>query len=198
MSIKRVENKYVFNIKSKQKVINGILNKGFREIYEERQINSIYFDTLDYKCYIDSVEGNIPRKKIRIRSYDNFNSDLNFEVKEVNENGRFKYTKKITEIQDKFSDNLYQVVYPTIEIEYKRLYFSDNLIRLTLDFCIRYKSLDTNKICTSTDLILESKLPDGVKYNEELNNYKIFGENNVSFSKYKEAINKNIFFNRNL
>ena len=43
MSIKRVENKYIFNINSKQKVINKILSKGYKEIYSERQINSIYF-----------------------------------------------------------------------------------------------------------------------------------------------------------
>ena len=63
MSIKRVENKYIFNINSKQKVINRILSKGYKEIYSERQINSIYFDTLDFKSYTDSIEGNVPRKK---------------------------------------------------------------------------------------------------------------------------------------
>ena len=80
---KRVENKFVFNPKDKYKIINNLLRKGFIEIYQERQIKSIYFDTRDLKTYLDSVEGNIPRKKIRIRSYDNFASNLNFEVNDV-------------------------------------------------------------------------------------------------------------------
>ena len=198
MSIKRVENKYIFNINSKQKVINKILSKGYKEIYSERQITSIYFDTLDYKSYTDSIEGNIPRKKFRVRSYDNFNSNFNFEIKEVNEYGRFKFSKKIVEIPNEITDNIYQIIYPVIEIEYKRLYFSDDQIRLTLDFNIKYRSLVSDTKYDTSDLILESKLSDGVQYDEEINNYKVFGENNVSFSKYKEAINKIIFFGRNL
>ena len=167
MSIKRVENKYIFNINSKQKVINKILSKGYKEIYSERQITSIYFDTLDYKSYTDSIEGNIPRKKFRVRSYDNFNSNFNFEIKEVNEYGRFKFSKKIVEIPNEITDNIYQIIYPVIEIEYKRLYFSDDQIRLTLDFNIKYRSLVSDTKYDTSDLILESKLSDGVQYDEK-------------------------------
>lgn len=186
---KRVENKFVFNPKDKYKIINNLLRKGFLEIYQERNIKSIYFDTRDLKTYLDSVEGNIPRKKIRIRSYDNFASDLNYEVKEVNEYGRFKYTEKILKIPTHLTDNNYKSIYPVVEVEYYRKYFSNNLIRLTLDFNIQYRSVSSKNKFNSFYLVLESKLPDKSTYNEKVNDFRLFGASNESFSKYKEAIN---------
>ncbi len=194
---KRVENKFVFNPKDKYKIINNLLRKGFIEIYQERHIKSIYFDTRDLKTYLDSVEGNIPRKKIRIRSYDNFASNLNFEVKEVNEYGRFKYSEKILKLPTHLTDSIYRSIYPVVEVEYFRKYFSNNLIRLTLDFDIQYKSVDSKSKFKSFYLVLESKLPDESTYNEKVNDFKLFGSSTESFSKYKEAINIAVLNSRN-
>ena len=191
---KRVENKYIFKPNYKYKVINEILNRGYIEIFQERVIKSVYFDTKNLKCYSDSVEGNIPRKKIRVRSYDDFISDLTLEEKEVNTSGRFKKAKKISSVPYKIIDNGYGILYPVIEIIYKRKYFSNKLIRLTLDYEVEYKSLNSGIVAKSDSLILESKLSDNILYNEETNNFKIFGLNNVSFSKYKEGINLSTFF----
>lgn len=41
----------------------------FNEIYYERQVNSLYFDTFDMDSYFDNVLGNTDRLKIRIRWY---------------------------------------------------------------------------------------------------------------------------------
>ena len=70
------------------------------------------------------------------------------------------------------------------------------MIRLTLDWEIHYQEFKSEKIYKSQNLVLESKLSDGTKYNEEINNLKIFGLNNVSFSKYKEAINLSMPLNQ--
>jgi hypothetical protein len=44
---------------------------GAKILYPKRIVNSIYFDN-ELKMYSDSVEGvTVPRKKIRIRAYDN-------------------------------------------------------------------------------------------------------------------------------
>lgn len=187
----------MFNPKDKYKIINNLLRKGFIEIYQERHIKSIYFDTRDLKTYLDSVEGNIPRKKIRIRSYDNFASNLNFEVKEVNEYGRFKYSEKILKLPTHLTDSIYRSIYPVVEVEYFRKYFSNNLIRLTLDFDIQYKSVDSKSKFKSFYLVLESKLPDESTYNEKVNDFKLFGSSTESFSKYKEAINIAVLNSRN-
>ena len=83
----------------------------------------------------------------------------------------------------------YKSIYPVVEVEYYRKYFSNNLIRLTLDFNIQYKSVSSKNKFKSFYLVLESKLPDKSTYNEKVNDFKLFGTSNESFSKYKEAIN---------
>lgn len=44
---------------------------GFREVFQQRFINNIYFDTLGFNNYIDNVEGEMRRWKCRIRWYGN-------------------------------------------------------------------------------------------------------------------------------
>ena len=196
MNSKRVENKYILDERSKHKIINKILDSGYSELYKQRNIESVYYDNLKLQSFYDSNEGSIPRKKIRIRSYDGFKSDFNYEIKEVNANGRFKLVKKVTSLPERCIDDIYKVMYPQVIIRYKRKYFKNNLIRLTLDWEIHYQEFKSEKIYKSQNLVLESKLSDGTKYNEEINNLKIFGLNNVSFSKYKEAINLSMPLNQ--
>jgi hypothetical protein len=189
MKFKRIENKFVLDENYKYKIINKILNSGFIEIYEQRNIESVYYDNLKLQSFYDSNEGSIPRKKIRIRSYDGFKTDFNYEIKELTTNGRFKSVKKVVSLPEKCIDDLYKVMYPQVIVRYKRRYFTNNFIRLTLDWEINYQQFNSDKINKSQNLVLESKLSDGTKYNEEINNLKVFGLNNVSFSKYVEAIN---------
>jgi SPX domain protein involved in polyphosphate accumulation len=41
----------------------------FREIYYERKVNNVYFDTLDYQDYKANIDGLYQRSKFRIRWY---------------------------------------------------------------------------------------------------------------------------------
>ena len=41
----------------------------FREIYHERTVNNLYFDSYEMKSYLDNVSGNSQRAKVRIRWY---------------------------------------------------------------------------------------------------------------------------------
>ena len=43
----------------------------FHEIYHERKVNNIYFDSLEMDSYFDNVLGNADRTKVRIRWYGN-------------------------------------------------------------------------------------------------------------------------------
>ena len=49
-----------------------LFSKGAKILYPPRIINSIYFDN-NLKMYCDSNEGTVPRKKIRIRTYQTKN-----------------------------------------------------------------------------------------------------------------------------
>jgi len=45
-----------------------LLQSGMESLYPKRKIESIYFDNTIKKMFLDSEEGSLPRKKIRIIS----------------------------------------------------------------------------------------------------------------------------------
>lgn len=82
----RIESKYVFNEMNYNDVLRWVKlsNLGCTEIYHERRINSIYFDTRDYYSFIDNIEGHGRRCKFRIRWYGESNvppTTANLEIK---------------------------------------------------------------------------------------------------------------------
>ena len=67
----RTEKKIYINTSNIGKFYEFLNKKNFKEIYPERQINSIYFDTTNLDFFHDSEEGISPRKKVRVRYYNN-------------------------------------------------------------------------------------------------------------------------------
>ena len=67
----RYERKFVFDGWSRSKIIRKLMVHPalFREIYHERFVNNIYFDTIDRRYFWESVEGSTQRVKVRIRWY---------------------------------------------------------------------------------------------------------------------------------
>ena len=55
-----------------------LFDKGISQLYEPRKVNSLYFDNKQLGMYYDSIEGLLPRKKIRIRNYPDDNQNNNF------------------------------------------------------------------------------------------------------------------------
>ena len=49
---------------------NELRIKGMQSLYPKRVINSLYYDTVLCDMFNDSEEGLLPRKKVRIRWYD--------------------------------------------------------------------------------------------------------------------------------
>ena len=70
--------------------------KNIKKIYPDRFISSVYFDNKELNCHKSSIEGLVPRQKIRIRSYDNKNKYF-LEKKINSEEGKFKTTEFISE-----------------------------------------------------------------------------------------------------
>ena len=46
-----------------------LFGRGAKEMYPKRKVSSLYFDNIEKQSHIDSLEGVLPRKKIRIRTY---------------------------------------------------------------------------------------------------------------------------------
>ena len=76
----RKEKKYKLTASDQKILKNNLINKGMKLLYPKREINSIYLDTKSLDFYLNSEEGVLPRKKIRIRWY---NTDLKKVSKET-------------------------------------------------------------------------------------------------------------------
>ena len=180
------------------KLINWIYENGGEVLHPERTINSIYFDNVNLNMYHQSVEGVLPRKKIRIRRYDNQhllnnfknNSVLEYKISSVE--GRFKISKKKFKIKDErflFNDKDYGLCEPKLNVIYKRSYYKINNIRLTIDREIAYKKIKYKKILpylVKDNLnVVELKFKDEISENEVLN---FFPFQFNRFSKYCRGI----------
>jgi len=145
----RIENKIKLTKSDFHLVKLKLIESGMKTLYPIRKINSCYFDSTNLNCYYDSEEGLLPRKKIRIRWYNDINV-YNKEIKISSIEGRFKKCESLNFknlnqlISHKFYDSLYGLVKPKLIVSYLREYYSFKNIRLTFDYDIKYKDLRNN------------------------------------------------------
>ena len=137
-------------------------NTSANKSYDNRMVNSIYFDDVDFSSVRDNLAGIAQRNKLRLRWYGNQKNSLPiFEVK--TKNGRLgnKTTYPINSIKNNIMKlNIDQItskcikdlamhdiifdkhIVPTLQVNYDREYYEthDN-IRITIDQDIKF--LDT-------------------------------------------------------
>lgn len=197
----RFEEKIILHISDYFKIKSFLISSGGFQLYPKRQISSLYFDNFDNSMYLDSEEGSLPRKKIRIRSYPN-NVEISnwfFETKISSVEGRYKTSRKIgksdykTFLKKGLFDNFYGMCYPKILITYYREYYSFLNQRITLDQNIEYrcfKSLRNVKNYNNVIMEVKSKKTPSIDLFESEVPFQ-----RIRFSKYCEGFNK--LFNRN-
>ena len=165
-------------------------------IYPDRVINSIYFDNRDYLMYYDSMEGVLPRKKIRLRQYStNFllTNNVKKEIKISSVEGRYKTSsdegniKKI--MNHGIMDNKYGACQPVINIVYERSYYKIKNIRVTIDKNISYKKVINGNILNHSikdrNNVVELKYNNKNLYNSVIKNFPF----EISrFSKYCRGV----------
>tara|TARA_B100000161_G_C33549081_1_gene414504 strand:+ start:161 stop:757 length:597 start_codon:yes stop_codon:yes gene_type:complete len=145
----RIENKIKLTKSDFNLLKIKLFENGMKNLYPIRKVNSCYFDSSNLNCYYDSEEGLLPRKKIRVRWYNNTNL-YNKETKVSSIEGRFKKSeylnfKSINQLLNhKFYDNLYGCLKPKLIVTYSREYYSFKNIRLTFDYDITYEDLRSN------------------------------------------------------
>ena len=211
----RYEKKWVFDKIDKETLFSNLITSKlfFREQFKERTVNSIYFDTLNFKSAIDNLSGVSDREKFRVRWYgedlDLFKQPIlenkikknfqgqkiyfkldEFNNKRLNQNNLLNLTKKINDLIP--NKNLY----PVTMTNYKRIYLisSNNEIRATLDYDLKYKKLShyiENFFLKVEDVILE------LKYATNIDSYlrnQISGITRISKnSKYINSLMNNNF-----
>ena len=134
------------------------------ELYEERQVNSFYYDTNDFKFARQNINGNSNRKKIRLRYYGDQKilKDPQIEIKskfgnvgtkevirlnkENKEKSRIYNFDVFNNIFD-FDQNLDRCLIdlkPVLFVSYLRKYFISNCnrFRFTLDENISFSAID--------------------------------------------------------
>jgi hypothetical protein len=183
-------------MKSKSNLLEKWISENNGKIlYPERNINSVYFDNDNLSMYHDSIEGSVPRKKIRIRNYNKLpefhlgNNKLELKISSVE--GRFKKVNNLHSLNlanYKIQDENYGSCYPVICISYKRIYYQLKEFRLTVDKNINYRKIFFGRISnfyfTEPNNIIE------IKYLNQKDDkiFNIFPFHLVRFSKYCRAI----------
>lgn len=142
----RLEKKFRVTVGEFISLQNQLLKQGMVRLYESRKIRSLYFDSRNLGMFNDSEEGILPRKKVRVRYY-NDESKFSFEKKISSIEGRYKQTKSLKHLScvsdllnEKFFDNQYGLITPSLLVNYDRAYFSFKSMRITFDCNISYSA----------------------------------------------------------
>lgn len=184
----RFERKYIIQAELLDAFLFELLNHGYSEIFEQRQINNIYLDDYDYTNVWENVEGISNRTKSRIRWYGEQFSDskktVEFKIKSNDVNRKEALhlgesqlksfdnidaywdniqTTMIANKEEKFYTQKLFALRPTLLNSYSRNYFvnADQSIRITVDQNLFYYSPLTYTEAMDTSIIIE------IKYNSE-------------------------------
>jgi len=202
----RIENKYKLEKDKLFNLYEFLKENSAHTLYPKRYIKSVYFDNQTLSCYNDSIEGVVPRKKIRIRSYPNSKNVLkenfyNLEIKVNSADGKSKSSENKFDynklIKTGYYDLSYGHCFPNVEVSYFREYFSVYDFRVTIDQSINYRDFNKKKIITANDsIIVEVKS----NYLESLNHIdEKFYFQKIRYSKYCNAVEEiNSLYNSHL
>ena len=165
-------------------------------LYPSRTINSIYFDNQDYTMYNQSIEGVLPRKKIRLRVYGKEfspNKSINKEIKISSVEGKYKISELVQNPSKLLNfgiyDNNYGLCIPVLNVLYERSYYKIKNIRLTIDEKIIYRKIANRKIAEPSTFdkynIVELKCSSKKSISLLSNNFPF---ERTRFSKYTRGI----------
>jgi hypothetical protein len=168
-----------------------LLINGMQSLYAKRSINSLYYDTESTAMYHDSEEGLLPRRKVRIRWYDDVRK-ANKEIKISSFEGRFKtscFADVASEIAlpKRLCDSNYGFIYPSLLVSYSREYFSFESMRITFDSDIQYTNLRQSQSvrCKDAECVMEVKV--GMEYSDDYIQ-SILPFPTTRFSKYSRGL----------
>jgi SPX domain protein involved in polyphosphate accumulation len=156
----RYEIKFVLDNSRMSDAIQWLYNKTTAsKVYDNRTVNSIYFDDVGFSSVRDNLAGIAQRNKFRLRWYGNQKYSVpTFEVKTRNGRLGYKTTYQINSIKDSLKELsidkitsrcmkdllAHNVVFdeylvPTLQVNYEREYYeTHDGIRITIDQNIQF------------------------------------------------------------
>ncbi len=165
-----------------------LASSGLREIYYQRKINNIYFDTSNLSFYKDNLIGARDRLKLRLRWYgDQFMKEANLEIKMKEANLVYKLVTPFNSQLDLPIKELFKRLRPSITNSYYRRYFltADKKVRLTIDTKISFDKIKSEK----TVVELKYKPDDEDVACQLINHFPLLLQKN---SKYVDGIASNL------
>ena len=206
----RYERKYRISGQHFDQVHHHIMSNpaAFKKSYPDRYVNSIYFDTNDFRFYHENVQGVSNRVKYRIRWYGEDMHDIKNPIieKKIKSNmlGKKEYMS-LDDYQLELSLQSFQSIdilndkylIPITLVRYRRTYLEsfDQSIRATIDQNLSYFPLNSGfsgaNVSSDSAIILE------IKYDENLSDDVGFCLQSIPYrmtknSKYVTAF-ENIF-----
>lgn len=184
MSDPRYEIKFALNEVQFNEILIFIKQQNFKKSFPERKVNSLYFDSHDFKSVKDNISGVALRNKVRLRWYEKSIEAPIIEIKKrigrvgdkLKIKSPFKSYEEIEKLNSKeIGDRIFKTNFnnlshlnlnPVLFVNYNRKYFKTNEgIRLTVDRNIKfspvsyYNSLDLQKKMNYNKIIVEIKFP---------------------------------------
>ena len=186
----RIEEKIILRKSDDFKVKKFIFKNNGKVLYPKRKF-LLFILIINIFNLLKILKKDVPRKKIRIRNYNDLNEYL-LETKITSNEGKFKKSKMINEsifsekVKKGIFDSTYGFCRPIIEISYIREYYKIGKFRLTLDNQIKYKAFKGNSFSyDNLSLILEIKTNSLNTIDEQ---FKIIPMQRNRFSKYCQGI----------
>lgn len=177
----RFERKYVVNGLHPE-LIDALVRRHpacFNRPFPDRQINNIYYDSPEMRCFHENLAGVNQRRKYRVRWYGTFhgpihNAKLESKYKHNELGGKDRYPIKMTSAQTPPSLSEYEQklglggLIPVLANSYARRYYlsTDGKFRLTLDWNISFCSYLIKRSHYSLD-VAQSECIIEIKYLQE-------------------------------
>ena len=197
----RLEKKFALDTRKYNEFIRYINTIEAKKIYNSRKVFSTYFENDFFSSFKQSEEGVVPRKKIRIRSYNTNDHSVvsKLEIKISAEDSRFKKVERIKSnhqieklLSRGFIDRNYGLCKPLLNVSYEREYYQLTDHRITIDKNISYCNFKKKKKIFKEPLSIIEFKSDTTK---DINLYDNILTSPISrFSKYCRGMNK-VFFN---
>lgn len=183
-------------------LIRWISNNGGDYLHPPRLVISRYLDNHEMSSYLDTANGVVPRKKIRIRTYDNvknFTSGYQNcfkEVKLTDSSGKYKLIDSFKSqkdldklLYDGIYDRHYGLCKVNVQVNYIREYFMVKESRITIDKCIIYDYCERNHYFNNVidpNYVVEIKSKHLEYYDCLLSDFEF---PRCHYSKYENAVN---------
>lgn len=196
----RTDTKFVTNKETLVRLLQLAQGKYYAQFHNDSKIANYmttYWDTDDYRFYMEHHNQRAPRRKVRVRTYMD-SHDTFLEVKTKNNHGRTKKKRVAVPDQQITGENGNEEflqekvhlgladIHPTVRNQFHRITLVNygKTERLTIDFDVHFHNMETGKEANVGPLVIIELKRDGNVYSPVLDIIRQLRIKPSGFSKY--------------